>query len=104
MTACRGRRPSWLGAAGLVLACQGRPRAAGLTAVDVVLREVDVGLDTAALVRWRLVLPALAQFIAHLSESERAGLHAEAVSDLDRERQPLRPAVRILSSVMPAAR
>jgi SAM-dependent methyltransferase len=78
---------------------------AGLLDASVVDVEVDAGLDTAgALVDWRLAGPAMAPFVAGLGRADAVALRAEAIAALGQDVAPLRPAVRILSSVAPAAR
>jgi demethylmenaquinone methyltransferase/2-methoxy-6-polyprenyl-1,4-benzoquinol methylase len=78
---------------------------AGLTVVDLRDQDVDTGLDTAeSLVDWRLSVPALAPFVAGLPADERHELAAAAIGALGPEVQRLRLGVRILSSIVPAAR
>ena len=80
-------------------------RAAGLEAINVLQREVVVGLDgPEALVRWRLSGPAMAPFVQTLDQDDLAALCQEARRALGAGVQPLRPAVCILSSVSPARR
>jgi ubiquinone/menaquinone biosynthesis C-methylase UbiE len=79
--------------------------AAGLAGVDVTTHEVDAGLDTVdALVNWRLSGPHMGSFVDGLTTDELATLRDEARQALGAPVQPLRPAVRILSSVAPAPR
>lgn len=78
---------------------------AGLDAVSVVDVDVDAGLDTAdALVAWRFGGPALAAWIALLPTADRDALVRAAVAAVGSDPQPLRVTVRILSSIVPAAR
>jgi SAM-dependent methyltransferase len=79
--------------------------AAGLAVVKVTDTQVDAGLDTAdALVGWRLGGPALADFVTSLPPGERDALAAEAVAELGSNVPRLQLVVRILASVVPAAR
>jgi ubiquinone/menaquinone biosynthesis C-methylase UbiE len=79
--------------------------AAGLTVVDVTDEDVVAGLDTAdALVGWRLGGPALADFVTGLPRGERDALAAEAAAALGSDVPELQLGVRILASVVPAAR
>jgi ubiquinone/menaquinone biosynthesis C-methylase UbiE len=80
-------------------------RVAGLTDVVVTDVTVDTGCDDpAALVRWRLGGAALAPFAAALSHSDRSRMIDLAIGELGHEAQSLRPLVRIMSSLAPAAR
>ncbi|HEY3702704.1 MAG TPA: class I SAM-dependent methyltransferase [Acidimicrobiales bacterium] len=79
--------------------------AAGLTVVDVTEEDVVAGLDTSdALVGWRLSGPALADFVTSLQVGERDALAAEAAAALGSDVPELQLGVRILASVVPAAR
>ena len=80
-------------------------RAAGLVDVVVEERDVDAGLYGAqALVGWRLSLPALAPFVSRMTPAVRRAFERAAADALGPDVQPLRPAVRILVSVVPADR
>ncbi len=80
-------------------------RGAGLDAVSVFDVDVDTGLETAAeLVGWRLGGAALAGWVATLPVADRDAVVREAVEAVGSDPQPLRVAVRILSSIVPAAR
>ena len=86
-------------------ALAGMATSAGLAVVDLRDQDVDTGLDTAeALVAWRLGAPAMAPFVATLAAAERDELAAAAVAALGSDVQRLRLGVRILASVVPAAR
>jgi SAM-dependent methyltransferase len=74
-------------------------RAAGLSAVDVVERPVELGLQAPAdLVAWRLGTPSLAGFAASLPPARRAALVAAAEEALGPAPQPFTPLILILSS------
>jgi SAM-dependent methyltransferase len=86
-------------------ALAGLAAAAGLAAVGLTEDNVDAGLDTAdALVAWRMSGPALADFVASLPRRERDALTVEAVAALGSDVPGLQLRVRILASVVPAAR
>lgn len=67
---------------------------AGLVDVEVITRQVDVGLDdAAAMVAWRLGMANLAPFAVRLQASDRHELVARAIEALGPDAPPLRPGV-----------
>lgn len=81
------------------VALEAAARAGGLTDVQVLEREVDVGLDTAEdLVAWRLGMASMAPFVASLDARRRGALLEAARAAVGPEPQALRPPVLILSS------
>jgi SAM-dependent methyltransferase len=78
-------------------------RSGGLAEVQVLEREVDVGLDTAEdLVAWRLGMASMAPFVASLDAGRREELLEAALAAVGPEPQALRPLVLILSSLAAA--
>ena len=67
---------------------------AGLHAIDVTEEEIDVALDDPAMiVRYRLGVPQIGQFVAGLEASTRASLIEESIAAVAGNGEPFRPAV-----------